>query len=314
MILNNIKNLLSEEAKAYLEDFNADGEEEDQDNNDDYTMGDDEEDTQENNQDQNDQDDNTDTQDTDGPEPEESEEYNMDDNEGQEGEDTPEGQEGQEEDQGEEDEEDNNEDEYTLDNPEGGEDNQEGEEGQEDEGDQGEGDDAEGGEDGPDQEDSEEYSMDGDEGGDDQGGGEGDDSGDLGSNDTTEDDKLDSIKQIEKELFDKMTPEQKKIKIETLKQNYIDLFNRCDTILDTLTEANPEDESTSKIFVFIQNTLSEMKENIHDYLTKTFDTKGYIENDAQFKQYLVIIDSIDKLLENFVKTDGDKQPEQAKTK
>lgn len=301
MILNNIKNLLSEEAKAYLEDFNADGEEEDQDNNDDYTMGDDEEDTQENNQDQNDQDDNTDTQDTDGPEPEESEEYNMDDDEGQEGEEAPEGQEGQEEDQGEEDEEDNNEDEYTLDNPEGGEDNQEGEEGQEDEGDQGEG-----GEDGPDQEDSEEYSMDGDEGGDDQGGGEGDDSGDLGSDDTTEDDKMDSIKQIEKELFDKMTPEQKKIKIETLKQNYIDLFNRCDTILDTLTEANPEDESTSKIFVFIQNTLSEMKENIHDYLTKTFDTKGYIENDAQFKQYLVIIDSIDKLLENFVKTDDDK--------
>ena len=301
MILNNIKNLLSEEAKAYLEDFNADGEEEDQDNNDDYTMGDDEEDTQEDNQDQNDQDDNTDTQATDGPEPEESEEYNMDDDDGQEGEDAPEGQEGQEEDQGEEDEEDNNEDEYTLDNPEGGEDNQEGEEGQEDEGDQGEG-----GEDGPDQEDSEEYSMDGDEGGDDQGGGEGDDSGDLGSDDTTEDDKMDSIKQIEKELFDKMTPEQKKIKIEALKQNYIDLFNRCDTILDTLTEANPEDESTSKIFVFIQNTLSEMKENIHDYLTKTFDTKGYIENDAQFKQYLVIIDSIDKLLENFVKTDGDK--------
>ena len=309
MILNNIKNLLSEEAKAYLEDFNADGEEEDQDNNDDYTMGDDEEDTQEDNQDQNDQDDNTDTQATDGPEPEESEEYNMDDDEGQEGEDAPEGQEGQEEDQGEEDEEDNNEDEYTLDNPEGGEDNQEGEEGQEDEGDQGEG-----GEDGPDQEDSEEHSMDGDEGGDDQGGGEGDDSGDLGSDETTEDDKMDSIKQIEKELFDKMTPEQKKIKIETLKQNYIDLFNRCDTILDTLTEANPEDESTSKIFVFIQNTLSEMKENIHDYLTKTFDTKSYIENDAQFKQYLVIIDSIDKLLENFVKTDGDKQPEQAKTK
>lgn len=301
MILNNIKNLLSEEAKAYLEDFNADGEEEDQDNNDDYTMGDDEEDTQEDNQDQNDQDDNTDTQATDGPEPEESEEYNMDDDEGQEGEDAPEGQEGQEEDQGEEDEEDNNEDEYTLDNPEGGEDNQEGEEGQEDEGDQGEG-----GEDGPDQEDSDEYSMDGDEGGDAQGGGEGDDSGDLGSDDTTEDDKLDSIKQIEKELFDKMTPEQKKIKIETLKQNYIDLFNRCDTILDTLTEANPEDESTSKIFIFIQNTLSEMKENIHDYLTKTFDTKSYIENDAQFKQYLVIIDSIDKLLENFVKTDGDK--------
>ena len=297
MILNNIKNLLSEEAKAYLEDFNADGEEEDQDNNDDYTMGDDEEDTQEDNQDQNDQDDNTDTQDTDGPEPEESEEYNMDDDDGQEGEDAPEGQEGQEEDQGEEDEENNNEDEYTLDNPEGGEDNQEGEEGQEDEGDQGEG-----GEDGPDQEDSEEYSMDGD----DQGGGEGDDDGDLGSDDTTEDDKMDSIKQIEKELFDKMTPEQKKIKIETLKQNYIDLFNRCDTILDTLTEANPEDESTSKIFVFIQNTLSEMKENIHDYLTKTFDTKGYIENDAQFKQYLVIIDSIDKLLENFVKTDDDK--------
>lgn len=306
MILNNIKNLLSEEAKAYLEDFNADGEEEDQDNNDDYTMGGDEEDTQEDNQDQNDQDDNTDTQDADGPEPEESEEYNMDDNEGQE-EDVPEGQEGQETDQG-EDEENNNEDEYTLDNPEG-EDNQEGEEGQEGEGDQ-----EEGGEDGPDQEDSEEYSMDGDEGGDDQGGGEGDDGGDLGSDDTTEDDKMDSIKQIEKELFDKMTPEQKKIKIETLKQNYIDLFNRCDTILDTLAEANPEDESTSKIFVFIQNTLSEMKENIHDYLTKTFDTKGYIENDAQFKQYLVIIDSIDKLLENFVKTDDDKQPEQAKTK
>lgn len=299
MILNNIKNLLSEEAKAYLEDFNADGEEEDQDNNDDYAMGDDEEDTQEDNQDQNDQDDNTDTQDADGPEPEESEEYDMDDNEGQE-EDTPEGQEGQEGDQDEGDE-DNNEDEYTLDNPEGGEDNQEGEEGQEGEGDQ-----EEGGEDGPDQEDSEEYSMDGDEGGDDQGGGEGDDGGDLGSDDTTEDDKMDSIKQIEKELFDKMTPEQKKIKIETLKQNYIDLFNRCDTILDTLTEANPEDESTSKIFVFIQNTLSEMKENIHDYLTKTFDTKGYIENDAQFKQYLVIIDSIDKLLENLVKTDDDK--------
>ena len=124
--------------------------------------------------------------------------------------------------------------------------------------------------------------------------------------DNTDDDIEDSgdsndpftgLKDIERELFDNLTDEQKNIKIKELKQNFADLHERCDGIIEILNNTTPSDESTVRVFDYIQKTLIDLQNNVRDYLTYTFTTKTFIKNDAQFKSYLVILNTIQNILE-----------------
>ena len=140
---------------------------------------------------------------------------------------------------------------------------------------------------------------------------DGEDTGDGATADDTEDQKS-AVNKIESELFEKLSPKQKEIKIKALKQNYLDLYSKCGDIIELVTNSTPGGEDETRIFDFVSKTVTELQENIHDYLTNTFGTKGYIDNDAQFKQYLVILDSIKKILDEFLNIDTDKKTESSK--
>lgn len=184
-----------------------------------------------------------------------------------------------------------------------------------------EGDDADAGEEGGDEEGEGDYELpdagEGDEGGDDETG------DDVGGDDTTggtdTDDGMDTADQIDgngsggdgvsdevqipnlrdvqQKLFDQLTEEQQKIKIENLKSNYSELYTRCANILKILTDSNPGDENTARVFDYVQKTMTDLQTHVYYYITNTFDTKTYIENDTQFKQFLVILNTIKNILD-----------------
>lgn len=148
-----------------------------------------------------------------------------------------------------------------------------------------------------------EYNMDGDNSS----------SSDLdGEDGNNEDEAQSGLKKIEGELFENLSPKQKEIKIKALKQNFLDLYDRCGDVIDLISDNTPASEEESRIFDFVSKTVTELQNNVHDYLADTFGTKTYIDNDAQFKQYLVILDSVKKILDEFLDIKTDKKEETGK--
>ena len=190
-------------------------------------------------------------------------------------------------------EEDAGEDDYTL--PDAGE----------------EGEDAEGGED-TGEEDDNNFDVDdagegedntdaeGNDPGADAGGATGDDDligGNGSGEDVSDDVQIPNLRDVQQKLFDQLTPEQQQIKVEELKKNYAELYSRCANILKIITDSNPGDDNTVKVFDYVQKTMNDLQTHIYYYISNTFDTKTYIENDIQFKQFLTILNTIKKILD-----------------
>lgn len=112
------------------------------------------------------------------------------------------------------------------------------------------------------------------------------DSGDEGS---------EELKSLENDIFQDITPEQMNIKILELKKQYLEVYS---TIVDVLTRTNkiPKTTQNIKVLEFIINKLMELKDLVQFYLSNTFDTKTYMENMVNYQQYLVTLNTINRLL------------------
>ena len=211
--------------------------------------------------DQNQEDTNTDDTGTDDDNQDDNDEYQMNDPE----EDT-----GENDDQG-EDQEDN--DEYQMNDPE--EDNSE--EGAEDDN----------------QDDDDEYQMNDPEA---------DDSEEDTTDTNTEDpsDPSQKLKDIEKSIFDQLTPEQQKTKTTELKNLYSETYDKCQSIIDIVggIEKAP---NQAKIYDYIVKNLLDLQKYIRDYLENLFDSKTYIENMTELQKYLAILDTINNVFNELQK-------------
>lgn len=211
--------------------------------------------------DQNQEDTNTDDTGTDDDNQDDNDEYQMNDPE----EDT-----GENDDQG-EDQEDN--DEYQMNDPE--EDNSE--EGAEDDN----------------QDDDDEYQMNDPEA---------DDSEEDTTDTNTEDpsDPSQKLKDIEKSIFDQLTPEQQKTKTVELKNLYSETYDKCQSIIDIVggIEKAPDQ---AKIYDYIVKNLLDLQKYIRDYLENLFDSKTYIENMTELQKYLAILDTINNVFNELQK-------------
>lgn len=169
----------------------------------------------------------------------------------------------------------------------------------------------------------EDYTQDAEGGGDIEGG---DDTGedytqDTGGNDTSEGDGNDessedpssekinsSLKDKEDELFADLSDEQKAIRDSELKGCFAELYNSVNEIIERINNVH-KTEYTLDVFEFISGKLNELKSLIHYYLTVTFDTKSYIENQISYQECLAILNTINEMLKN-VKKSQNAQEEQ----
>ena len=146
---------------------------------------------------------------------------------------------------------------------------------------------------GEDQEDNDEYQMNDPEA---------DDSEEDTTDTNTEDpsDPSQKLKDIEKSIFDQLTPEQQKTKTAELKNLYSETYDKCQSIIDIVggIEKAPDQ---AKIYDYIVKNLLDLQKYIRDYLENLFDSKTYIENMTELQKYLAILDTINNVFNELQK-------------
>lgn len=103
------------------------------------------------------------------------------------------------------------------------------------------------------------------------------------------------LKQLEDEIFSSLTPEQITIREEELKQQFIDLYDSTVQVTERIKSINKTLEN-SRVLEFISIKLLELKDHIYHIMTKSYNTKTYIENSTLYQQCLSVLGSIQKLL------------------
>ena len=127
----------------------------------------------------------------------------------------------------------------------------------------------------------------------------------AGDNTSLEDDVTDAgdtdeqMKKIEDEINKNLNNKQIDIRVKELKGKYIEVYNICNNINNRVEDITKTDDNGSTID-FIISKINETKIIIYDYLSKTFNSKTYIENLTNYNQYLVVLSGIKKLLNEII--------------
>lgn len=111
----------------------------------------------------------------------------------------------------------------------------------------------------------------------------------------TEEGEDPEAKTQEDEIFSDMSPEQRRIQDEELKDNYIKLYNTIGDLIGRLNQI-AVNNATREPIGFVQSQLNDLKQYVFKYLTEVYSTKTYIENNINYQQYLVILSNINNLL------------------
>lgn len=115
-----------------------------------------------------------------------------------------------------------------------------------------------------------------------------------------EDNPSQKLKDIEKSIFDRLTPEEQKAKTAELKNLYTVTYQKCQSIVDLISSIEKAPEQ-AKIYDYIVKNLVDLQKYIRDYLETLFDSKTYIENMATLQKYLAILDTINNVFEEMKK-------------
>lgn len=131
---------------------------------------------------------------------------------------------------------------------------------------------------------------------------ESDDSDTADTDDETGDptDPSQKLKEIEKSIFDQLTPEQQKTKTAELKNLYTETYEKCQSIIDIVSgiEKAP---NQARVYDYIVKNLVDLQKYIRDYLENLFDSKTYIENMTELQKYLAILDTINNVFSEMQK-------------
>ena len=142
----------------------------------------------------------------------------------------------------------------------------------------------------------------GDDGGD--GGDGGDDTPDAGDSDGgdagdsaggSDGGEEGDIKGLENEIFEDLTDEQKAIRTKELKDRFIELYNVTLAFKEKVDYVKKNSDNM-KIITKVSKSLDKLSDMISYYITKTFNTKSYIENKSDFYYCLWVLDRLNELM------------------
>lgn len=109
-------------------------------------------------------------------------------------------------------------------------------------------------------------------------------------------------KELDRELFDTLSESEKKRKISTLKKLYMELYSKCNTLIDKFNQITDDgNEDFNPVIKRILTVLYEMKEYVSYYLLNVYDNNSYIENDINFNRYLSVLNGIKHITEELQK-------------
>ena len=105
------------------------------------------------------------------------------------------------------------------------------------------------------------------------------------------------LKDLEAELFDQLSEEQKEIKRKELKSLFILIIEKCDNITKLIIEI-PKTDETIKLIDYVNNTIMDLKTYLNDYVVNTYDSCTYLQNTVNFQKFLTVFDSIRAIFED----------------
>ena len=107
------------------------------------------------------------------------------------------------------------------------------------------------------------------------------------------------------DVFVTLTAEEQQMKIMELKKLYNDLYTYTDDLLKKMNDLDVE-EDTLEIISRTSSQLYQLKIYLRDYMTHTFNTKSFVENDVYFNRFSSIIYSIGIIVDKLVVKRRDK--------
>lgn len=144
--------------------------------------------------------------------------------------------------------------------------------------------------------------------GDDEGGDDNDDTGDSDDSSDSDDSDLDDSddtdteeKQADRELFDTLSPAERKQKIKTQKTLFLNLYNECTAVIDKYDTVINAHEEISEIGRNVISTLYDLKKAIVGYVTGVFSSNSYLQNDIQYQVYLSVFNGVKMITKDVVK-------------
>lgn len=109
-------------------------------------------------------------------------------------------------------------------------------------------------------------------------------------------------KELDRELFDSLSESEKKRKIETLKKLYMELYSKCNVLIDKFNQINDDDnDNFNPVIKRILTVLYDMKEYVSYYVLNVYDSNSYIENDINFNRYISVLNGIKLITEELKK-------------
>ncbi|MBR6289408.1 MAG: hypothetical protein IKR19_08735 [Acholeplasmatales bacterium] len=121
--------------------------------------------------------------------------------------------------------------------------------------------------------------------------------GDLGGGDMGSDSEP---VEANTDMFGALSAEEQIMKISELKNQYAQLYNSCDDLLEKISNINNNEVSIAPLSK-LTNTLNDLKKYIIDYLYNQFDSKSFYENDVKLNFFLSIFSSISEVLVDIYK-------------
>ena len=107
------------------------------------------------------------------------------------------------------------------------------------------------------------------------------------------------------DIFSTLTAEEQKIKIAELKKLFGELYTSCNDLLEKINYIDTDDDMID-VLSRMTMTLYSLKNYIGDYVTTTFSSKSYIENDVTFNRFLAILNSVSNITNEIVKIRDEK--------
>lgn len=138
---------------------------------------------------------------------------------------------------------------------------------------------------------------------------EGEENGDNSDDTSTDDSSVDDTstdtdseeKQMDRDMFETLSDAEKKQKTEILKKLFLELYNRCDVIIDQYDATIDRYNDITPIGKRVIQTLYDLKIYISDYVIKLFDSKSYMENDVMYNRCLSVLNGIKMVTKDVAK-------------
>lgn len=132
--------------------------------------------------------------------------------------------------------------------------------------------------------------------------GDSDDSSDSDDSGLDDSDDTDSEeKQADRELFDTLSPAERRQKIKTQKTLFLNLYNECTAVIDKYDTVINAHEEISEIGRNVISTLYDLKKAIVEYVTGVFSSNSYLQNDIQYQVYLSVFNGVKMITKDVVK-------------